>query len=306
MKIRLLSGSVYVALLVAFYCLKVFLPQPYGDFAFDVLLYAFAWIGTFEMLRAMQGGVTKKEKAIVFAFTAVSIPACAFSQATWGAGLQAMCLCLLLLSVALLSLLVIAHDETSLESLGLALLSAVYPAFFISVLVLGNHFTPTAKLAELGVNSKLFVLFVFVISPSADSFAYLFGRFLRKTFPQKMAPKLSPNKTVIGGVGGLVGGIVGAVALYFIYTACANVPVQTATCANTTSLWLPIYIMIGLIGSAVTEFGDLVESCIKRKLGLKDMGKIMPGHGGVLDRLDSVMFTAISTYLLFLLLCVIF
>jgi phosphatidate cytidylyltransferase len=216
-----------------------------------------------------------------------------------------MCLCLLLLSVALLSLLVIAHEETSMESLGLALLSAVYPAFFISILVLGNHFTPTAQLAELGVNSKLFVLFVFVISPSTDSFAYLFGMFLRKVFPQKMAPKLSPNKTVIGGVGGLVGGIVGAVALYFIYTACAGVPTQTETIANTMQMWLPIYIFIGLVGAVVTEFGDLVESCIKRKLGLKDMGRIMPGHGGVLDRIDSVLFTSISTYLLFLLLCVI-
>ena len=200
----------------------------------------------------------------------------------------------------------IAHDETSLESLGLALLAAVYPTFLISILVLGNHFPPTAGLAEFGVNSKLFVLFVFVISPSADTFAYLFGRFFRKYFPKKMAPTLSPNKTVIGGIGGLVGGIVGAVALYFIYTASVGVPAQTASGVNTTLIWLPIFIGIGLIGSAVTEFGDLVESCIKRKLGLKDMGKIMPGHGGVLDRIDSAMFTTISTYLLFMLLCVIF
>ena len=290
MKIRLLSGSCYIALLVAFYCLKIFV----HDFFFDGLLYAFSIIGTFEMLRAMGERITKKQRGIVYAFTAICIPACALSEYFYGVGLQVICICTFALSVALLSLLVVAHDETSLESIGVAFLSAVYPTLLLSVLVLGNHFTPSKELGALGINSNLFILFVFVVSPCADSIAYVFGRFLKKYFPKKMAPKLSPNRTVIGGIGGLVGGMLGALVLYFIYAA------------KPMHIWLPIFLLIGLIGAAATAFGDLVESCIKRKVGLKDMGNIMPGHGGALDRLDGTLFTSIATYILFILIYIIF
>ena len=113
-----------------------------------------------------------------------------------------------------------------------------------------------------------------------------------------MTPVISPNKTVIGGIGGLVGGLVGAAALYFIYNA-------TAGSFDQMHIWLPVYLAIGLVGAVATAFGDLVESCIKRKLGLKDMGKIMPGHGGVLDRLDSVFFSTIVAYIAFVIICLV-
>ena len=108
-----------------------------------------------------------------------------------------------------------------------------------------------------------------------------------------MAPNISPNKTVIGGIGGLVGGMLGAVALYFIYNATVVgefIDMQ---------IWLPVYIGVGLLGAITTAFGDLVESCIKRKVDLKDMGKIMPGHGGVLDRIDGTLFATIAVYTVF-------
>ena len=101
---------------------------------------------------------------------------------------------------------------------------------------------------------------------------------------------------VIGGIGGLVGGVLGAAALYFIYGAVAGT-------YDNMSLVLPVYLGIGLIGAVATEFGDLVESCIKRKVGIKDMGKIMPGHGGVLDRIDGTLFATLVTYLSFIVIC---
>ena len=71
-------------------------------------------------------------------------------------------------------------------------------------------------------------------------------------------------------------------------------------------IWLPVYLFVGLVASVATAFGDLVESAIKRKLGIKDMGKLMPGHGGALDRIDSVLFATIVVYTAFLIigLCV--
>lgn len=296
MKIRLISGSCYIILLAAFFCLKIFL--PYGDFYFDGLIYAFAILGTFEMLRATKEKTTKVERGVVYAFTAITIPAVAVGEYCKGWGLSAIGVAMLTLSIVLLSLLVIRHEETSLESLGLSLLSAVYPTLLLALMVLANHATAPTALKNIAFDSRLLILFVFVVSPCADSIAYVFGKFLRKYFPKKMTPVISPNKTVIGGIGGLVGGMLGAAALYFIYNA-------TAGSYEQMHIWLPVYLGLGLVASVATAFGDLVESCIKRKLGLKDMGNIMPGHGGVLDRLDSAFYSTIVVYLAYTIVCLV-
>lgn len=296
MKIRLISGTVYIAILVAFFTLKIVVPTvngvPYGDFCFDVLIYAFALIGTFEMLRAVKERTCKAERGIVYAFAAVAIPAVAVCQWKWGNGLTVIGALALVLAVALLSLLVIAHENVTLESLGFSLFSAVYPALLLCLLVLTNHATGGARLARFALDSRIMILFIFVVSPCADSIAYVFGRYMKGKFPKKMAPKLSPNKTIIGGIGGLVGGMLGAVALYFIYNACVG-------SYDKMAILLPTYIGIGLVAAVATAFGDLVESSIKRKVGLKDMGNIMPGHGGALDRLDGTLFATVVVYVAF-------
>ena len=294
MKIRLISGTCYILLLAAFFCLKIFL--PYGDFYFDGLIFAFAMLGTFEMLRATKEKTTKAERGLVYAFTVITIPAVALLEYFKGCGLAVMGGAFFVLAVLLLSLLVVRHEETSLEGLGISLLSAVYPTLLLALMVLANHAVSPTGLEKFAFDSRLLILFVFVVSPCADSIAYVFGRFLRKYFPKKMTPVISPNKTVIGGIGGLVGGMLGAAALYFIYNAVAGSYDQMY-------LWLPVYLGLGLLASVATAFGDLVESCIKRKLGLKDMGNIMPGHGGALDRLDSAFFSTIVVYLAFLIIC---
>ena len=296
MKIRLISGTIYIAILVAFFALKIVVPTvngvPYGDFCFDVLIYAFTLIGTFEMLRAVKDKTGKEERGIVYAFATVAIPAVAICQWKWNNGLTVIGICVLALAVALLSLLVIAHEQVTLESLGLSLFSAVYPTLLLCLLVLTNHATGGARLSRFALDSRIMILFIFVVSPCADSIAYVFGRYMKGKFPKKMARKLSPNKTVIGGIGGLVGGMLGAVALYFIYNACVG-------SFDKMAIVLPVYILIGLAAAIATAFGDLVESSIKRKVGLKDMGNIMPGHGGALDRLDGTLFATVVVYVAF-------
>lgn len=296
MKIRLLSGSVYIALLAAFYLMKIFVPT-YGAFCFDVLVYAFSLLGTREMLRAMGDKTTKSERGIVTAFSIVCIPVVAAAEYFYDAGITAGAVCLFALGIVLLSLFVCKHEESTPENIGVALLCAVYPTVLLCVLTLVNHtcVESGSPLFDVAFNSDLLILFVFVISPVADSLAYVFGRFLRKYFPKQMAPNISPNKTVVGGIGGLIGGMLGALVLYFAYNAVAGSFVDVG-------LWLPVYLVIGLFSAVATAFGDLVESCIKRKVGLKDMGKIMPGHGGVLDRIDGTLFASIVVYFAFILL----
>lgn len=288
MKIRLISGSCYIAVLAAFFLLKLFV----HDLVFDALVWFFSIMGTFEMLRAHKEKLTKAERVVVYAFAATCVPVCALFETFFAAGAAASAICFFVFATALCSLFVVRYEETNPENVGVAFLSGAYPTLLLCALCLCNHFEASESLAAYGFNSNLAVLFVFVVSPVSDSLAYLFGRFLKKYFPKKMSPNVSPNKTVVGGVGGLFGGVLAGLVLYFSYNAiCGSF--------EKTYVFLPLYLGIGLLAAAFTEFGDLVESGIKRKAEIKDMGKIMPGHGGVLDRIDGTIFASIAVYLAF-------
>ncbi len=293
MKTRLISGSCYVAILVAFFCLKIFV----HDFFFDGLIYAFALIGTFEILRATKAKTTKAQRAVVYAYSLVAIPTVALCESYKGLGALMAGVCFFVFALAILSLLVFDYLHTSLEGTGLSLLSAVYPTLLLCLLTIVNH-ASVAGLEKYAIDSRLMILFIFVVSPCADSIAYVFGMSFKKYLPKKMAPNLSPNKTIIGGVGGLVGGMLGALILYFAYNGiCGSF--------DRMGVFLPVYLGIGLLASVATAFGDLVESSIKRKLEIKDMGKIMPGHGGALDRIDGTLMATVVVYFAFLLVGVI-
>ena len=285
MKTRLISGTFYVLILIAFYILKIFV----HDFFFDGLIYFFALVGTFEMLRAVKDKTSKGGRLLATAFSVVALPCTAVLEYFFGVGLFVICALFVVYTIAQLSLLVFDYENAGIESVGVGILSGAYPSVLLAIMSLVNH-AEVSSLAHLGFNSNLFILLIFVISPIADSFAYLFGCGFGKKLPKKMSPKISPNKTVIGGVGGLFGGIVGACAVYFSYNAIAG-------SYENTALWLSVYIGIGLVVALVTAFGDLVESAIKRKVGVKDMGKIMPGHGGVLDRIAGSVFASLIIYL---------
>ncbi|MGQ9826743.1 MAG: phosphatidate cytidylyltransferase [Roseiflexus sp.] len=117
-----------------------------------------------------------------------------------------------------------------------------------------------------------------------DVFAYFVGKRLGH---RRMAPSLSPRKTWEGAIGGMVGALLGA----FLALTLFGLPL---------SLWTTA--LIGVAVGVVGPIGDLSESFIKRQAGLKDAGTLIPGHGGVLDRIDSLLFTAPTVYMLMLLL----
>jgi len=117
-----------------------------------------------------------------------------------------------------------------------------------------------------------------------DSGAYFVGVAMGK---RKAFPNISPNKTVEGFIGGLVTGAAGTLIYGFILAFITPFTIVISA-----------FILYGVIGAVVTEFGDLAFSFIKRKCGVKDYGKLIPGHGGVLDRFDSMIFTAPVMYLL--------
>lgn len=120
------------------------------------------------------------------------------------------------------------------------------------------------------------VWFVFLASWGSDTCAYCVGVLIGK---HKMTPKLSPKKSVEGAVGG----ILGAALLFVLYT---HFVINQYT---VTTLSLPLAAALGAVGALVSMVGDLAASAVKRDHGIKDYGKLIPGHGGIMDRFDSVI-----------------
>lgn len=126
--------------------------------------------------------------------------------------------------------------------------------------------------------AKILIMGIFILIWVSDTFAYLTGRTLGRT---KLFPSVSPKKTVEGALGGLVFSLIAA------YILSKYEPVLSLT------QWFVLAVVIVVSGI----FGDLIESKFKRRVGVKDSGAILPGHGGVLDRLDSLVFAAPFAYL---------
>jgi phosphatidate cytidylyltransferase len=130
----------------------------------------------------------------------------------------------------------------------------------------------------------LLVLLPVISAFITDAGAYFTGRFLGK---RKAFPVVSPKKTVEGCIGGLVVGVL-AISIYGAIIILNTVH----------EVMFAALLLYGIVGAAVTELGDLAFSLIKREFNVKDYGRLIPGHGGMLDRFDSMVFTAPAMYLL--------
>ncbi len=177
------------------------------------------------------------------------------------------------------------HDhEGALPAWALTLAGAIYIGWLLSHFILLRGLrTPLSSsiFTPLGIQpGAAWVYMVLAITFIQDTAAYFVGRSMGR---RQMAPLLSPKKTWEGAVGGLVGSV-------------------TASLVCIPLLGLPLTlgagVVIGLVGGVVGPLGDLAESLIKRQVGLKDAGSIIPGHGGVLDRADSLLFTAPTLFYL--------
>lgn len=122
------------------------------------------------------------------------------------------------------------------------------------------------------------VLIPLVAAFCSDAMALFGGMAFGK---RRLAPRVSPKKTVGGAIGGLLGGMAGMILFRICFFLVTEVQLHIGWC-----------LLLGLVGAALGQLGDLVFSCVKREFGIKDYGKLLPGHGGVLDRFDSVIFAA--------------
>lgn len=294
---RTITGAVYVAVIAGFFLLRQFVDYR----LFNIFTAFFMTLGTFELVRAVKGRLFKGVFTFALIFGVLFVPLYCVGEylltdiinanyfgktTTYGWFFCIIYIFVSVITVSIISLFNLKNqDEDSNKSLPFNILPFVYPSIFILSMLLMN---------DLGVNSLgedigfIALLSSFIIAPLADTFAYLTGRLIGGP---KLAPVLSPKKTWSGAIGGVLGAVGGMIALYFIVKPQIEFQIP-----------IILFVLLGFFGSILTIIGDLAESSIKRKVGIKDMGKIMPGHGGILDRIDGQLFASVYVYLLFLVL----
>jgi phosphatidate cytidylyltransferase len=172
------------------------------------------------------------------------------------------------MAILMLNLLRIDAEGPEMIRVGKAIMGIVY------IPLLMSHFI----LIRQTSSGVLWIFFVLVLAFSGDIAAYYVGRGMGK---KKLLPMVSPGKTVEGTIGLIAGSIAGALLFRQFFFPLLSVPHA---------------VILGLVGSIVGQLGDLCESALKRAAGVKDSGVILPGHGGVLDRLDCLMFIAPFVY----------
>jgi phosphatidate cytidylyltransferase len=245
--------------------------------AFVAACVAVAIIELFDILRA--GGYAPRKAPGL----AVGLLLCAAAAFQPLAGFDLTALALTLAVAGTLSYEILRRERsTSLLSWALTLTGAAYIGWLLSAFILLRQLdTPLrpGPLAGLGIPpGTAWVILVLAITWIQDSAAYFVGRAFGRT---KMAPFLSPKKTWEGFAGGLAASILAALAAAFLL----GLPVSYAAAA-----------LIGAATGVSGPLGDLGESLIKRQIGVKDSGALIPGHGGILDRMDSLLFTAPTVY----------
>ncbi|BEP29342.1 phosphatidate cytidylyltransferase [Helicovermis profundi] len=170
-------------------------------------------------------------------------------------------------------------------SLGVVVFSNKYKLSDVAITILG-FFYITFSISHIVMIDKIdngfFIWYIFILAWVSDTSAYFVGSLLGR---RKLIPNVSPNKTVEGAIGG----VIGAIVVSYLYSFIFN------------KEFLLFSIFLGLLGSVFSQIGDLIASKIKRINGVKDFGNIMPGHGGVLDRFDSIIFTGPLVYYVVLL-----
>ena len=258
-KTRLISGIVLVAL-------ALLLIITGGNVLLGALC-VISLIGMFELYRIFK---IEKEPAGVAGYIAAIVY---YLNLLFGF-IPDMMMFVLGVLVVLMFIYVFSYPKYKTEQM----LAAFFAVFYVAVML---SFVYRTRMLPMGTYT---VWLIFLCSWGCDTCAYCAGMLLGK---HKMAPKLSPKKSVEGGIGG----VLGAALLGALFALAVN------QWAGAQAGVLEYAIICG-VGGMISQVGDLAASAIKRNYEIKDYGKLIPGHGGILDRFDSVIFTAPIIYYL--------
>lgn len=259
-KTRLLSGIVLVLAALALIIT--------GENVLLAGLAIISLIGVFELYRVFQ---IEKTWAGIAGYTAVLVY---YANLLWKF-IPDMMLFVLGVLVVFMAVYVFSFPKYKADQIFAGFIGVFYVAVMLSCVYQTRELTAGAYIVWL----------IFLCSWGCDTCAYCVGVLIGK---HKMAPKLSPKKSVEGAVGGVLGAALLTIIYGFIFQKQMNLSQEN------------IFVLAGIsaIGALISMIGDLAASAIKRNYDIKDYGKLIPGHGGILDRFDSVIFTAPIIYYL--------
>ena len=249
--LRLLSGSLYVALIIA----SIYFSPPW----FAVAMSLFCLLALLEIMSINEKSVGANTKLTALVYAAIIIYLCLFQQTDKLKYEYLFAFIIQILSV------IFIYQKLKKDQKPQLLFNTLY--IWLPLATLALWATQNAEIA------KDHLYFFFIVIWCYDSLAYVVGKTIGK---RPIFPKISPKKTIEGTVGGI---ILTLVVVFFLKNYLLNID------SNVFALAL-IVIVFSILG-------DFLESYLKRKLNIKDSGNIMPGHGGILDRIDSILFAAI-------------
>jgi len=237
----------------------------YGAETIFVLLIVIATlVGVMEYNRMVFGTGLVREKVETLTVAMLILTAVASGDRT----LLIAILSFAVMAILMLNLLRIGEEGLDMIRLGKVILGVMYIPLLMSHFIL-------VRQAPAGVQ---WIFFILVLAFSGDIAAYYVGKGIGR---RKLLPGVSPGKTVEGTIGLVIGSITGCVLFRHLFFPM--LPVLHA-------------VILGLVGSVLGQLGDLCESALKRAAGVKDSGTLLPGHGGILDRLDCLMFITPFVY----------
>lgn len=255
---RLISGIVLLAVIIS--------TGLFGGPVFALLLTAVALIGLYEFNRMI--GMEKTVFSVAGSVMALALFAsCYFGYSGLGSAITVLSL------IVFMTIYVVTYPKYESGQVFAVATGWMYVVVLISCLL-------RIRLLEGGLTA---FWLVFLGSWGSDTCAYCIGCLFGK---HKAFPRLSPKKSIEG----CIGGIAGAALVCGIYALCLN------HFFSDVSVSVIGYAVLGMAASVVSQIGDLAASALKRNYGIKDYGKLIPGHGGILDRFDSILFTAPIIY----------
>ncbi len=274
---RIITGVI----MAGFLFLVVYLTS-FSHFVFDGVVLLIGGIASFEIFRAVKGGENMEEgkKGYSVSLTsmivmfATSYPLCYFFKYM---GLFFA----LLISVLVAFVIFIFDSKKTFNDFAVNCFTLIYPMLLLSIIFIMNK--------NYGM---IPVLLAIGISTVSDATAYFVGATLGK---KKIFPKISPKKTYAGCIGGVIGGIIGGIIVYLIFEI-ASFPTYvvftfTELFDGNKALAIVLYGVVGMLMAVFSEIGDLAASRVKRQVGIKDYGKLLGSHGGIMDRIDSILFS---------------
>ena len=277
----MLKRAVTAIILVGYAFAMLYLGTAVHYGFLDALIMSFAFVGTYEMYHTFRKSEYKNSWGAPLLLCVAIYPLWYFL------GYKGI-LIALSLSICLALAVFTLKAEMELKDLLATIFSLISPMALVSLAFALSREFPCG-----GTFAISFAIFLPVFS---DTFAYLVGSTLGK---RKLCPSISPKKTVAGAIGGLLGSVLCAVTFFLLFDLYAVIPVGYVTFSDSVAVRAVVFVVLGIVGGVLAEIGDLAASRIKRTMNIKDFGNIFPGHGGVLDRLDSIMFTLVMLFTAF-------